>query len=198
VLDQPSGSVEPFQQFTAEVRSTTRRHFLYPSASLHVTLLGCTQRRRRLRDFPEARLAAIKGICTTTLAGKSGARLRLTGVGISGAQVFVQGYCEDNTWPALRAELGEALIASGEDPMTYLNKWPAHLNLIRCTSTDRDELSKLLRIVERHRTTSFGMLELTEVELLLTDFVVSAAASRHIASFRLRAALCCAGSNAHY
>ena len=167
----------------AKLETVDRGLYLYQPQALHLTLLGCTQRSGDFKSFSPKRLNGIVEVCRQVLKQSLRTRLRLEGIGISGAQVFVQGYFEDGGWPRLRADLGAALEGIGETPLAYPYKWPAHVNIARATTKNAKDLERILRIMTPNRAMTFGLLEVEHVELLLTDFVISARASMPLADF---------------
>lgn len=183
---QADAAWEPLLDFMAELRQARARQFLYHPSSVHVSLLGCTQRTRDRREFTTHRLEAIQRVCAAVLQGDVQTALQLKGAGISGAQVFAQGFCVDPTWPRLRAELGDALTALGENPMTYPNPWPAHFNVMRFTGKDPREVARIVELIERNRNRPLGTISINRVELLITDFVLSPGGTEHLATFALR------------
>ena len=99
--------------------------------------------------------------------------MSLKGVGITGNQVFIQVFPADRQWARMRESLERALIEIGEAPIAYPNKAPIHMNILRITRNDKGKLWDLLDIIEKLRQTDFGEFNVTVIDFLITDFVLS-------------------------
>lgn len=97
----------------------------------------------------------------------------LKGLGIIGNQIFIQGFPLDSTWEELRTRVDDKLIDHGESPVSYEDKSPIHVNLIRIVDTNPMILSSIYRTLSQLRDIELGIIKLTTVELVVTDFCVS-------------------------
>jgi hypothetical protein len=147
--------------------------FFYPLESLHISLLGCTPRLSSVDPFTSEKIAKIQTVCSRILEGVGKIEMDLCGVNITGAQVFIQVYPRDRRWAELRQKLEDALRNAGEEPLTYSDKLPIHMNIMRITHDDRQQLAQLLALIRKLRHHEIGTLQISTIEFLLTDFVVS-------------------------
>jgi 2'-5' RNA ligase len=159
--------------------------FFYPRPSIHISLLACTQRAASPEAFSAERIRRIGDICAKTIAGTGRVVMQLRGVNLIGNQVFIQAFPQTYEWTALRQKLEEALLAAGETPITHPDKAPVHVNLMRLTATSREKLTTLLHAIERLRRVEIGNVTISEIELVLTDFVVSAGHTKLLRKFTL-------------
>jgi len=151
------------------------QQFFYPRESLHVSLLGCTQRAADRHSFGTAQIGRIDEAITATIRPYSPARIALQGLNVAGSQVFIQCFPFDDTWAQLRGDIENALLLLGEKPIAYEDKSPIHLNIMRVTNGDKENLSRALTCIEKLRNEDFGVVELSCIDFLVTDFVVSSA-----------------------
>jgi hypothetical protein len=159
--------------------------FFYPRPSIHISLLACTQRAASPELFPAERIQRVGDICAKTIAGTGRVAMQLRGVNLIGNQVFIQAFPHTCQWPKLRQKLEEALLAAGETPVSHSDKAPVHVNLMRLTATSRQKLTALLHTIERLRQAEIGHVTISEIELVLTDFVVSADHTKLLRKFTL-------------
>ena len=180
--DSPLEAVQPVQ---AALAATGAGQFVYPASSLHVSLLGCTPRRPSPEAFDSVRARRIREVCGQILERHGPVSLDLRGVGVQGCQVFIQVVPRTDAWARLRETLEAALRAAGEEPISYPDKRPIHLNVLRMTDTTPASLGAMLAAVEARRDVPLGELTITRVELAVTDFVVSPRHARTLATFDL-------------
>jgi hypothetical protein len=148
--------------------------FFYPSSSIHISLLACTQRAASAEMFAAERIKRVEDICAEVIAGTGQVSMNLRGLNIIGNQVFIQAFPQTGQWAGLRQKLEDALIAAGEAPISHPDKAPVHVNLMRLTDTRPEARLALLQAIERLRQADIGIVSISEVDLVLTDFVVSA------------------------
>jgi len=182
---QPGAPADAVERVQARLADACPGQFLYPPASLHVSLLGCTPRRTAPATFGAGQVARIRDACAGVLGGARRVELGLRGIGVQGCQVFAQAIPDHDTWAHLRAELEDALMAARERPIGYPDKRPIHLNLLRMTDAAPEALDRMLAAVERLRDEPLGALAVSRVELVVTDFVVSRRHTRTLETFAL-------------
>ena len=182
---QPGAPLAAVQRVQTALAVACPGQFVYPPASLHVSLLGCTPRHPSPDAFTPDQIRRICDICAPVLSRSGPVRLDLRGVGIQGCQVFVQVLPPTDAWARLRQNLEEALLAAGEEPISYPDKRPIHLNVARMTETSSASLEAMLRVVAAHRDAPLGELTISRVEMVVTDFVVSPSHARTLAMFEL-------------
>ena len=185
LIDQPVQPIEYVNQIIEALRMASPGQFFYPQESLHLTLLGCTQRSQQPGDFDQERIEAVGRACSESLGGGKSVCVRFRGIGIIDAQVFLQGFPCDCTWANLRTDLEARLKAIGEDPICYPNKFPVHLNVARMIQRDGSQQRRLLRQIEQWRGRDFGEARVDCVDLLLTDFVLTGGGTKQLRRFRL-------------
>lgn len=174
LIQQPHGAelVGGIRNTLSNLFETADTQFIYPDESLHVSLLGCTQR-KNTKEFDCAQINKIKHICIKEIEKKEPAEITLKGVGIVGNQIFIQGIPRNRNWEELRASLGDAFVNSGESPILYEDKSPVHINMIRIVDADPERLKSLYRAVSRLRDVELGTVALRTVEFVITDFCVT-------------------------
>ena len=174
LIQQPHGAevVCGIRNALSELFEAADTQFIYPDESLHVSLLGCTQR-KNTNVFEHAQINKIKHICIKEIEKKEPAEIILRGIGIVGNQIFIQGFPQNRNWEELRVSLGEELVNSGEFPILYEDKSPVHMNIIRIVDAAPHVLASLHRAVSRLRDVELGTVKLQTVEFVITDFCVT-------------------------
>lgn len=186
IKEQKDSPIDQLETAVGHLREAAGQQFFYPRESLHVSLLGCTQRAASRHAFGADQIDRIDEAVAATLRGHSPARIALRGLNVAGPQVFVQCFPFDDTWAQLRGDIEEALLLIGEKPIAYANKLPIHLNIMRVMDGDKKSLSRTLHCVEELRDKDFGVVELSCIEFLMTDFVVSSSNSQVLKQYHLR------------
>lgn len=147
--------------------------YVYPDESLHVSLLGCTQRVETINQFDREHINKIKEICQQEIEKAEPAEMILRGIGIAGNQIFIQGIPVNRNWEELRTSMTDRLVQSGENPIAYEDKSPVHINIIRIINADRDLLTSLHKEILKLRDVELGSIKLTCIQYVITDFCVS-------------------------
>lgn len=169
---QPGEAVEKIKVELAQAAGPDQ--FFYPNPSIHISLLACTQRAASPEAFPVERIERVSRICRRVIGGASRVAMDLRGLNIIGNQVFIQAFPPSGQWAELRQNLETALIEEGEAPIVHPDKAPVHVNLMRITDTRPQYLTSLLQAIEQLRQVEIGPVLISEIELVMTDFVVSA------------------------
>ena len=182
---QPGSPLARVQEVQASLMAASPGQFLYPPPSLHVSLLGCTPRRPSPDQFDAGQVGRIRDACARVLAWTGSVAFDLRGVGVQGCQVFVQVIPRTDAWGTLRQALETALVAAGEAPISYPDRRPIHLNVLRMTDTSPASLAAMLDAVDALRDAPIAELVISRVELVLTDLVVSPRHARTLATFEL-------------
>jgi hypothetical protein len=155
--------------------------YVYGPESLHVSLLGCTQREAAPPTGQPSRIAEIREVLAHVTAEAHPVSVRLGGVNLIGPQLFVEVLPDDLEWSRLRRELASALARIGEDPLAYPDPEPMHLNVARLrTAPDPDRLRQALLGCDLGQA-----VLLHRLELVLTDFVLSPATLEILGAFDL-------------
>lgn len=150
-----------------------KTQFTYPIDSVHFTLGPCTLRFKDKSIFTAEKIEKIRKIVQKVLEGKRSVKFLIKGVGVVGNQVFLQVYPYDDNWTLYRKELEWTLRDEGEEPISYPDKSPVHINIMRITSVEKGELKELYRVVEENRDKEFGEIEVRVVDYVLADYVLS-------------------------
>lgn len=185
VNQQAQNHAAAIEEVKERLKAVASKQHFYPADSTHITLLGCTPRLSQKEQFPIEQREKISLICTTILEGYGPVRMTLKGVGIIGNQVFIQVYPYDQKWESLRQALEDALKREDENPISYPNKAPIHMNILRIVDSTPSKLSDILKLVSDLRSRMFGEMEVTLIDYLLTDFVVSPSEIEVIKQIRL-------------
>lgn len=157
--------------------------YAYPAESLHVTLMGCTQREPS-PDVDPARLAGIGEAVRVVTGPVAPVVVRLGRVNLGGGQFFVEMTTDDPAWSQMRTRLAEELRGRGGSPIVHPDNEPMHLNLARADGALSPEAvaAALDAAGEVDRE-----LELAVVEVVVTDFLVTPAALRVVDTVQLSA-----------
>ncbi len=164
----------------------TTNQFIYPIDSMHVSMIGCTPRKDSMDMFPPTQIAKIKQICGEALSKVNPAKITFRGVGLIGNQIFLQGYPHDRNWESARSIVESNLLDEGEEPISYPDKFPIHMNIARITDVSGLNLDRIRDFIEQNRMTEIGTLSFTDIELVVTDFVLSPGNFKSIHTFKLK------------
>jgi hypothetical protein len=104
--------------------------YLYPPDSIHVSLLALTQR-EQIPEFDPARIGRLVEAARRSLATTNPSDVRLGALNLLGNQWFVEVFPADDTWAVARRRMAEAARAIGEEPISFPDTEPVHLNMAR-------------------------------------------------------------------
>ena len=138
------------------------------------------------QDFTDERILKVEQACSEVLEGVSSIDILLRGLNILGSQVFIQGFPYDDRWAELRAQLEKSLIRIGEKPIIYADKKPIHMNIMRITNNSQEQLDQILAVIEELRDVEIGKFQVSSIEFLMTDFVISPAQIKIFKIFNLQ------------
>ena len=174
LIHQPNGSeiICGIRCILSDLFKDASNQFIYPDESLHISLLGCTQREKS-NQFDCNRINKIKNISMQEIQKKECAKILLRGIGIVGNQIFIQGIPLNRNWEELRTSLDKRLVDAGESPISYEDKSPIHINIIRIIDATPGSLLSLYKTITQLREVELGIIKLQTVELVITDFCVS-------------------------
>jgi hypothetical protein len=143
--------------------------YRYPRPSLHVSLLGCTQREPERPDPSAARTRAIVATAREVLARHGEpVTIEIGRLNATGVQLFLEVLTDSPAWARMRGALADAMEALGEAPIRYADAEPMHLNVARVA--DAGALAAALG-----EPATVGAGRLTTIDVVITDFVVSPA-----------------------
>lgn len=174
LIRQPHGGkiVSGIRSTLSNLFETAGAQFIYPDESLHVSLLGCTQR-EKTSAFDRDHINRIRDICIQEIKKAEPAEVILKGIGIVGNQIFIQGIPVNRNWEELRTSLDQRLVNIGENPISYEDKSPVHINIIRIIDAAPHLLVSLHKVISQLRDVELGTIKLTTIEFVITDFCVS-------------------------
>ena len=129
LIQQPHGAevVCGIRNALSELFEAADTQFIYPDASLHVSLLGCTQR-KNTNVFEHAQINKIKHICIKEIEKKEPAEIILRGIGIVGNQIFIQGF-PHKPYPRTLPHSGCSFQKSPSDALLFPQKYPSPARL---------------------------------------------------------------------
>lgn len=172
---QPQGlkTVQSINAALSKLFECANTQFVYPPESLHISLVGCTQRESSASVFSEEHIRNIDSICTNAISNHKYVDVVFKGIGLVGNQIFIQGMPVDNGWEMLRTDVTQDLESNGEHPISYPDKSPIHMNIIRITDASSENLDILRELIDQLREVEIGTVRFFTIELVITDFVVS-------------------------
>ena len=142
-----------------DVRALRLDGYVYPAGSLHISLMGCTPREQVPPTLERAR--AIARAVRPAIERFEAVPVEIGRLNVLGAQAFLEVVTDSPDWAAMRIAVADAAEALGEQPIRYADAEPMHLNVARV-----DTLPDLDQGIDRR-------LELSRIEVVITDFVVS-------------------------
>jgi hypothetical protein len=144
--------------------------WLYPVESLHISLLGCTPREEGAQAADGERARRIADAVEEVAESVGPVGVTLGAVNAIGVQLFVEAVPDDSRWADARLALEDAVRALGEEPMSYADPEPMHLNVARYRAEpSRESFEHALRCAPPDGV----RVELTALETVITDFLVS-------------------------
>lgn len=172
---QPQGleTIQSIKTALGKLFESADTQFIYPNESLHISLVGCTQRESSASIFSEEHIQNIDAICSDAIANHKYVDVVFKGIGLIGNQIFIQGLPVDDGWEILRTDVTQELEINGEQPISYPDKSPIHMNIIRITDASSEQLKILKELIEQLRDVEIGTVRFMTIELVITDFVVS-------------------------
>jgi hypothetical protein len=186
VVDQEEAPVPGLIDIGNSLKAVAQGQFIYPFNSLHISLLGCTPRYASLEEFTGDRIRKVSEACHKALSGRGAIQFELRGVGIVGNQVFVQVFPHNYAWAEIRRDMEVELQKIGETPISYSNKLPVHMNILRVTDNRPERLDELLAVIDELHTREVGRLVVSNVALMTTDFIVSPRNTNILHTFTLQ------------
>lgn len=173
IKEQNECPISEIEMIRNKLLQAASQQFFYPLESLHISLQGCTERLPSPDHFSYERIQKIQQVCDEVFSEVAKIDILLRGVNILGPQVFIQAFPCDNQWAELREQLEEKMLQINEKPITYPDKKPIHMNLVRITDNSQGSLDQLFSVVEELRNVEIGEFQVSVIEFLMTDFVVS-------------------------
>ncbi len=143
----------------------------YPPESLHISLLGCTQREMTKQNPLSARVQRIADVAERVVRAGEPQHAVLGGLNLIGTQFFVEVVPLDEGWAHMREALELAMRAIGEEPISFPNREPVHLNIGRLMGvTNVRAIADLIRDPENKLDCPvvFGVVEVVVTDFLLT------------------------------
>lgn len=151
--------------------STIGTQYVYPSRSLHVSLLGCTPREEDKQDPASVRATRIRDAIADVVGSAGPVGVEVGRLNLLGMQLFLEVYTDSPKWARMRVDLADALAALGERPITYADPEPMHLNISRLEGPP--DTSRLHQTLGDSSVGLNVLARLTYVDVVVTDFVLS-------------------------
>lgn len=185
LINQETNCFERVQKVIEELKLIDTTQHYYPQDSLHITVLGLTQHQDSTEKFSDQDINRLKSMIDPILQTAKKVKMHLKGLGVVGNQVFIQVYPNTNDWEKLREELDINLQSAKETPISYPNKSPIHLNLIRITDNSPEKVNKLYNKIKELHEYDFGETTFHTIELLITDFFILPEYRKIIQTYKL-------------
>lgn len=145
-------------------------HYVYPPVDVHLTIVS-------LDSSPLPRAEAVSE-CARVISAAAPFDVRLRGLAITPQSMFVKAWDIDGSLRKLR----DAVAAATRCDLPLPRRLLGFVNLVRFTSQDVVELDAGVRSLRRR---DFGTFTVRNVEIVRTDKVLSADATRVLARARL-------------
>lgn len=172
LVSNDEGPIPAIQDLQSRL-TTVGELYAYPRESLHLSLLGCTQREPVRPSDHGQRLDDIVHALGRACAGVGPVPVELGGLNLVGTQFFIEVFTDRPAWRDLRERLAAEVAGLGENPLRYADFEPMQLNISRIVELTRPE--EVRRLLTHDRPTFNTALDLTTLELVITDFVVTPA-----------------------
>jgi 2'-5' RNA ligase len=170
VVRLPPGISEPLAETASSLVAVQPGHYLYPPASIHLTVLG-------LADRP-----GVEDAVARILGRHRPFEVEVGGLNVSLHTVFAELYPRGPGLRALRGDLRAAESTEHGRASRWLRRRLAHANLVRFAAPVDPRLIARVASLRRH---GFGSFEVVEVELVRADKVLSAAGTHTLGRSRL-------------
>jgi 2'-5' RNA ligase len=148
---------------TQPLRGAGSEHYAYPAGTIHLTILGF------------AVTADVEDEVRQIVRRHRPFAVDVRGLNTSPRTVFAELYPQGGGLLGLRRDLRAALIPLHGPPSRWLRHGLAHANVLRFGAPVG---ASLIEEVARLRTHDFGRFEVTEIELVRTDKVLSVEGTR--------------------
>jgi hypothetical protein len=164
------GAIPQVEELQCKLR-TIAELYTYPPASLHLSLLGCTQREEDKQTADRVRVNRIGRTVESVIRAHRPVRMQLGRLNLLGARFFIEVIPDSDEWSRMRDELSVDLKKIGERPVSYADTDPIHLSVARILTTP-DKYLLESALTDPHLTVDETVI-VDKIELVLTDFVVS-------------------------
>jgi 2'-5' RNA ligase len=161
------------------------QHFYQP-AELHLTVLAVIPGSEFWRKDIH-RLPACRKVLDEVLKDRRAFSVKFRGVTVSPEAVLIQGFPTDDGLARLRDDLRSALLAQGvgENLDRRYKITAAHLTVMRFAQPPADG-KRLLDFLRAHRETDFGETRFRSLQLIWSDWCVSAGLVRTLREYALK------------
>lgn len=167
----PSDAAEPLARVAMRLGQEQPEHYVYPAEDIHLTILA-------LRD----QAGAADEIRSITDRHPPFA-IDIGSLNVSPSTVFAELYPRGPALASLRRDLRGALVALHVPPAWWLRQRLAHANVARFAGpVDNSLLARVATL----REPRFGRFDVTEIELVRTDKVLSREGTQELGRFPLR------------
>jgi 2'-5' RNA ligase len=167
----PAELGQSLEAATQPLVGTGQRHYAYPAGTIHLTVMslaGVSEVGDQLHEIARRRPPFAVDV---------------GGLNASTRTAFAELYPRNGGLVALRRDLAKALTPLHAPPSRWLRQRVAHANVLRLAApVDASVIEALARL----RSRDFGRFQVTEVELVRTDKVLSVEGTRVLGRFALR------------
>ena len=168
--DQKKSPIGKIMEIQRELASVDPLHYYYPIESLHMTLIGCTQRYKDLSFFSKRRVNKILGLCSRVFKPEIGSMMmEMRGINVAGSSIFIQVFPNDDKFEKLVKELIMLLKENGEKPLEFPRIRYAHVSIAKLTHNDTSKLKLLVEKIDELRSIQIGKLMVDNIDLVITD-----------------------------
>jgi len=186
ISHQTDEIISKITEIQRELIAIDSTHYYYPIEILHITLVGCTPFYDDMSNLTPERIEKIREICNGILKpGRGHVKIDIRGVNVAGSSVFLQGFGHDNKWGVLRKEIIDALRIHEENPLEFPEVSHIHMNMMKLTHKEPHKLEELVNKIAKLRNVSIGKLIITNVDLMVTDMLMSVEETRCVEKFYL-------------
>lgn len=154
----------------------------YPWGSVHASVLALTQREPRER-FDAARVERLAHVVAPVCSTAMPMAFMLGALNRVGPQWFAEAVPMSSSWAGLRTAVAAAARGVGEEPITFTDPEPLHVNLARVAGpADPDAVRRAMAA----GAVAPVRVDVSSLEIVLTDFRVSPDATTVLRDVRPR------------
>lgn len=162
-------------EFQEDVRRLDPRQYFYPVTDIHLTVLNCAAFLKNPDILDEADIQRVARELGEVFSSVQSFPVQVKGVGVLPARVFVQIFDSSGTIAALRQKIRQKLSnqawhPEAENKLLMPNPILVWANVVRMRQLVSPEFVDL---ISKYREAEFGSFEVQEIELAITDKLLS-------------------------
>jgi 2'-5' RNA ligase len=173
------------KQFVDQLAAEFPGQYFYQPEELHVTIVTLISASEHWQqEFGD--VDAFRALLRDVLSHHPPFTVEFRGVTAAPNAVLIQGFPIGDTLENIRAELRRTFVERGF-PNRLDRRYPnsaAHVTAMRFCKTDSD-WKKLMTVLQAHRQTPFGEMQVETLQLTLGDWYASAEVTQVVEEFRL-------------